>query len=145
MDIKIDGNRPTIDTDATEGARRTANDKTAQTGSVERQAASRLERLEAELARAELRTLRMQLHPHFLFNTLHVISALMSRDVATARKMMRRLSELLRLTLETDSNSRGAALISVNGSRVIEIVHGHIKITVVVQVTQGNGSGIVVA
>jgi len=60
-------------------------------------------RLEAELARAELRTLRMQLHPHFLFNTLHVISALMSRDVPTARRMMRRLSELLRLTLETDA------------------------------------------
>jgi signal transduction histidine kinase len=60
-------------------------------------------RLEAELAHAELRTLRMQLHPHFLFNTLHVISALMSRDVPTARRMMRRLSELLRLTLETDS------------------------------------------
>jgi two-component system, LytTR family, sensor kinase len=42
----------------------------------------------------------MQLHPHFLFNTLHAISALMDDDVKGARRMIARLSELLRLTLE---------------------------------------------
>ena len=79
-------------------------------------------RLEVELARAELRTLRMQLHPHFLFNTLHVISALMSRDVATARRMMRRLSDLLRLTLETDSTQE------VTVAEELEILDHYVEI-----------------
>ena len=56
--------------------------------------------LEAALAQTRLDSLRAQIHPHFLFNTLHAISALMGEDVVAARKMMRRLSELLRLSLE---------------------------------------------
>jgi two-component system, LytTR family, sensor kinase len=56
--------------------------------------------LEAQLARAELRALKMQLHPHFLFNTLHSISALQLEDVAAAQKMMSRLGDFLRMTLE---------------------------------------------
>ncbi|HWQ33599.1 MAG TPA: histidine kinase [Blastocatellia bacterium] len=56
--------------------------------------------LEAQLAQAQLEALKMQLHPHFLFNTLHAISALMEDDVRAARRMIARLSELLRLTLE---------------------------------------------
>ncbi len=58
-------------------------------------------RLETQLAQAQLQALQMQLHPHFLFNTLHAISALMHRDVETAEKMLARLSDLLRLTLES--------------------------------------------
>lgn len=57
-------------------------------------------RLEAALASARLESLRDQIHPHFLFNTLHAISALMADDVSAARRMMRRLSELLRVALE---------------------------------------------
>ncbi len=57
-------------------------------------------RLEARLVEAQLQALKMQLHPHFLFNTLHAISALMDEDVKAARRMIARLSELLRLTLE---------------------------------------------
>ena len=57
-------------------------------------------RLEFELARSQLDALRMQIHPHFLFNTLHAISGLMIDDVPAARKMIRRLSELLRVALE---------------------------------------------
>ena len=57
-------------------------------------------RLQAQLARAQLEVLRMQLQPHFLFNTLHAISALMYRDVESADRMMSRLSDFLRLTLE---------------------------------------------
>jgi two-component sensor histidine kinase len=57
--------------------------------------------LEARLAEAQLQVLRMQLQPHFLFNTLHAISALMHRDVEAADRMISRLSELLRLTLES--------------------------------------------
>jgi LytS/YehU family sensor histidine kinase len=48
-----------------------------------------------------LQSLKSQLQPHFLFNTLHSISALMLTDVAAADRMMCRLSDLLRLSLET--------------------------------------------
>jgi len=57
--------------------------------------------LAAQLAQAQLQALQMQLHPHFLFNTLHAISALMHRDVDAAEKMLARLSDLLRLTLDS--------------------------------------------
>jgi sensor histidine kinase YesM len=43
----------------------------------------------------------MQLHPHFLFNTLHAISALMHQDVEVADRMIARLGELLRSALES--------------------------------------------
>src|SRR5215468_2363575 len=55
---------------------------------------------QAQLAQAQLQALKMQLHPHFLFNTLHAISSLMRRDVEAAERMITRLSDLLRLTLE---------------------------------------------
>ncbi|MDC0720186.1 sensor histidine kinase [Nannocystis bainbridge] len=66
--------------------------------------ARRAAALEAALARAERDRLRMQLHPHFLFNTLHAVSALMSRDVAGARRMIAGLSELLRVALDDDDD-----------------------------------------
>lgn len=56
--------------------------------------------LQMRLAEARLQALQRQLHPHFLFNTLHSISALMHRDVEAADAMLVRLSELLRLTLD---------------------------------------------
>ena len=56
--------------------------------------------LEGRLAQAELQNLKMQLHPHFLFNTLHTISVLMMRDVNLANRMLIRLSDLLRITLD---------------------------------------------
>jgi two-component sensor histidine kinase len=58
-------------------------------------------RLEAELAKAQLQSLRTQLQPHFLFNTLHAISSLMDEDVRAARRMIARLADLLRTTLDT--------------------------------------------
>ena len=57
-------------------------------------------RLEAQLAQAELQALKMQLQPHFLFNTLHSISALLHKDVNAADTMIARLGDFLRLTLE---------------------------------------------
>jgi len=60
----------------------------------------RASRLEARLARAQLDVLRMQLNPHFLFNTLHAIGTLMHRDVDAAERMLTRLSDLLRATIE---------------------------------------------
>ena len=60
----------------------------------------RATQLEAQLSQAQLQALKMQLHPHFLFNTLHSISALLNRDTDAARKMITRLGDFLRLTLE---------------------------------------------
>ena len=61
---------------------------------------SQAAQLQAQLAKAELSVLRSQLNPHFLFNTLHAVSSLVERDPAGVRKMIARLSELLRMTLE---------------------------------------------
>lgn len=60
--------------------------------------------LEAQLSHAQLQALKMQLHPHFLFNTLHSISALLNKDVGAARKMITRLGDFLRLTLENSGS-----------------------------------------
>ena len=60
----------------------------------------RASQLEARLAEAQLTALKMQLHPHFLFNTLHSISTLVNEDAEAAEAMIARLSELLRLSLE---------------------------------------------
>src|SRR5216684_8257401 len=56
--------------------------------------------LEAQLAKAHLQELKRQLQPHFLFNTLHSISALMLTNVRAADRMIARLSDLLRMSLE---------------------------------------------
>ena len=56
--------------------------------------------LQTQLAEAQLEALQRQLHPHFLFNTLNTISALMHRDAQAADEMLVRLSDLLRLTLD---------------------------------------------
>jgi two-component system LytT family sensor kinase len=56
-------------------------------------------RLEAELAQAQLRALKAQLQPHFLFNTLHAITVLIRHDTAAAGRMVMQLSDLLRMTL----------------------------------------------
>jgi signal transduction histidine kinase len=61
----------------------------------------RASQLESRLAQAQLEVLRMQLQPHFLFNTLHTISAFMQEgEIEAADRMISRLSDLLRLALE---------------------------------------------
>jgi hypothetical protein len=55
--------------------------------------------LKAQLAGARLQALKMQLHPHFLFNTLHAIAALIRKNPAEADRVINDLSELLRLAL----------------------------------------------
>lgn len=57
--------------------------------------------LQAQLAQAQLQALRMQLDPHFLFNSLHAISALVHDDPDGAEIMIARLSDLLRLSLDS--------------------------------------------
>jgi two-component system, LytTR family, sensor kinase len=63
--------------------------------------ASETAALQAQLAEARLDALRMQLNPHFLFNTLHAVSALVERDPSGVRRMISRLSDLLRHTIDS--------------------------------------------
>jgi LytS/YehU family sensor histidine kinase len=78
--------------------------------------------LEARLARARLQILTAQLHPHFLFNTLHSISTLMHRDVAAADRLMARLSDLLRMTLENVDQAQ------VSLKQEMEFLSGYLEI-----------------
>jgi two-component system LytT family sensor kinase len=61
----------------------------------------RLERLEKSFSEARMNALRMQLHPHFLFNALNTISSQVERDPKLARRMIEHLGDLLRLSLES--------------------------------------------
>ena len=56
--------------------------------------------LESRLASAELEKLRMQIHPHFLFNTLQAAITLVQDDPRAAEDVLLRLSELLRISLD---------------------------------------------
>jgi signal transduction histidine kinase len=78
--------------------------------------------LQAQLADARLAALRAQLNPHFLFNTLHAVSALVERDPKGVRRMIARLSELLRTTLE------GANEAEVTLAKEIEFLRRYLEI-----------------
>ena len=78
--------------------------------------------LEGRLAQAELQNLKMQLHPHFLFNTLNSISVLMMRDVELAHRMLIRLSDLLRITLD----SAGTQMVSLK--QELDFLRGYLEI-----------------
>jgi hypothetical protein len=79
-------------------------------------------RLETGLTRARLQLLKMQLQPHFLFNTLNAISALVHVDVEAADRMLARLGDLLRLALE-DFGVQEASL-----ARELEIARAYLEI-----------------
>jgi hypothetical protein len=66
-----------------------------------RQGQLRAAQLETQLVQAQLHALKMQLQPHFLFNSLNAASALMSTDVKAARRMLAKLSQFLRLVLDS--------------------------------------------
>jgi two-component system LytT family sensor kinase len=95
--------------------------------------------LEAQLADARLDALRMQLNPHFLFNTLHAVSALVERDPSGVRRMIARLSELLRHTID----DRGAHEVPLRDEldflrRYIEIMEIRFQGRLTVAVTAGD-------
>jgi two-component system LytT family sensor kinase len=71
-------------------------------GRIRKQELERSEYQQA-LAVSELQALKMQIHPHFLFNTLHGISTLIDSDKKSAKEMIVKLSGLLRKTLEQSS------------------------------------------
>jgi LytS/YehU family sensor histidine kinase len=62
-------------------------------------------RLAAQLTQARLQALQMQLHPHFLFNILQTIAALIRRDAEAAERMLARLGDLLRIVLDRGEQS----------------------------------------
>ena len=66
------------------------------------EAEGRAGRLEMQLLRARLHVLELQLHPHFLFNTLNAVSELVHRDPSASRTMLASLRELLDRALGTD-------------------------------------------
>jgi two-component system, LytTR family, sensor kinase len=78
--------------------------------------------LEAELARARLRALESQLHPHFLFNALEAIRCLVDESPADARRTISMLGDLLRMTL-SDADSPMISL-----SRELELVTLYLRI-----------------
>jgi signal transduction histidine kinase len=82
----------------------------------------RTTQLEGQLTKARLQTLKSQMQPHFLFNTLHSISALMMTDVVAADRMMTSLSDLLRMSLENN----GTQLTTLN--REIEFLNVYLDI-----------------
>lgn len=82
----------------------------------------RASKLEAQLAQAQLKMLKMQLEPHFLFNTLHLISSLMHEDVEAADNMVARLSDLLRMSLENVNEQE------VTLKREMEFLEGYLEI-----------------
>jgi len=86
------------------------------------QRALREANLETRLMEAQLTALQHQLQPHFLFNTLHAISALMHRDVNLADKVLVRLSDLLRITLESGSEKE------VRLSRELDFIRSYLEI-----------------
>ena len=78
--------------------------------------------LEAQLARAQLHALKMQIEPHFLFNTLNSISQLVYENPAAADEMVASLASLLRLTIE------GAAAEVVPLSREVQFLRAYLRI-----------------
>jgi two-component system LytT family sensor kinase len=78
--------------------------------------------LEEQLAKTRLQVLKNQLQPHFLFNTMHSISSLMLTNVRAADRMMTRLGDLLRMSLE----SAGTQITTL--SREIEFLNCYLEI-----------------
>ncbi|HET6679611.1 MAG TPA: histidine kinase, partial [Gemmatimonadaceae bacterium] len=85
-------------------------------------AADEREQLEARLARAQLQSLRLQLQPHFLFNTLNTITALITAQPRTAERVVSGLSELLRMSL-SDAGAQEVTL-----ERELEMLEHYVAI-----------------
>jgi two-component system LytT family sensor kinase len=97
----------------------------------------RTSQLQAQLEKSRLQALKSQLQPHFLFNTLNSISALMLTDVQAADRMIVRLGDLLRITLEsagTQMTTLSRELEFVNCYVEIEKVRFQERLTVIVDV-----------
>lgn len=85
--------------------------------------ASRVKELEASLLKSKLDALKAQLHPHFLFNSLHSITALvLKKENQAAVQMINQLSDLLRSTLNQDDS------FTIELSREIDFIKRYLEI-----------------
>jgi hypothetical protein len=75
----------------------------------------RLAQLSAQLANARLATLSAQLHPHFLFNSLHAISGLVAASPVQAIEMIARLGDFLRIAIDSTKNPWTSVAAEVSG------------------------------
>ena len=82
----------------------------------------RAAQLETQLALAQVQALKMQVHPHFLFNTLHAVTVLIREDPAGATRVVTRLGDLLRLTLSRATTAQ------VSFRRELEILTLYLEI-----------------
>jgi signal transduction histidine kinase len=82
----------------------------------------RAAQLEAQLALAQVQALKMQVHPHFLFNTLHAVTVLIREDPGAATRVVTRLGDLLRLTLSRATTAQ------VSFRRELEILTLYLEI-----------------
>jgi LytS/YehU family sensor histidine kinase len=82
----------------------------------------RAAQLEAQLALAQVQALKMQVHPHFLFNTLHAVTVLIREDPTAATRVVTRLGDLLRLTLSRATTAQ------VSFRRELEILTLYLEI-----------------
>ena len=87
-----------------------------------REKQQQLAQVKNELQSAQLSALKKQLQPHFLFNTLNTVSALMDEDVNGARKVLARLGQLLRITLDKDQRDQ------VTLAREIDYIRNYLDI-----------------
>jgi two-component system, LytTR family, sensor kinase len=78
--------------------------------------------LRAQLAEARLAALRSRLNPHFLFNTLNAVAALVERDPSGVRRMLARLGELLRFSLDESDEQE------ITVAREVELVRLYLEI-----------------
>lgn len=97
----------------------------------------RLAELSAQLANARMATLSAQLHPHFLFNSLHAISGLVAESPAQAIEMVARLGDFLRIAIESTKKpwtsveaevSGVEAYLAVQRSRFRDRLHVELKV-----------------
>lgn len=86
------------------------------------QLAAQTARLSEQLVQAQLSALKMQLHPHFLFNTLNSIASLLHKDAETAHRMIARLSDFLRMTLKNSETQ------SVSLDKELEFLDTYLEI-----------------
>ena len=87
-----------------------------------RDKALELAQMESQLSAAQLDALRLQLQPHFLFNTLNTISSLMEVSIKDARKIVSKLGQLLRTVLEKNKRN------SVSLSEELEFIRSYLDI-----------------
>ena len=102
-----------------------------------REGEARASQLAGQLAQAQLQALKMQIHPHFLFNTLNSIAALLHKDVEAADKMIARLGDFLRMTLkrsETQTIDFGQELDFLKCYLDIEHVRFQDRLTVAMEI-----------